>query len=178
MKTVSVCCDSCGAALDFPQGVKFVTCNYCKSKLKVKVTDSTAYTEVIEEVRAMSEDVKIIKYQNELERLDREWESQKALFMISRKNGASYLPTDVNSMSSFIPVLFGGLIGIAALSTAYFGGSRVNGITIFMFILSILTVLFGIGLLQNRYKMTKLFLRAEAKYKKSRRELLEQMHAE
>ena len=178
METVSVCCDSCGGTLDFPQGVSFVTCNYCKSKLKVKVTDSASFTEVIEEVRAMSEDVKTIKSQNELERLDREWESQKELFMITRKGGYSYLPTDLNTFSHFIPILFGGLLGVGALSITIFSEGKIDGIIIFMFILSIMTTLFGFGLIQNRYKMKKLFLRAEAKYKDNRSKLLKQVKAQ
>ncbi len=177
METVSVCCDSCGASLEFPNGVSFVTCNYCKSKLKVKQTSSTSYTEIVEEVRAMSEDVESLKKESRLERLDREWESQKELFMIKKKNGFSYLPTDVVSFSQFIPVLFGGLIGFVTLSIVLLSGNKVEGVTIFMLILSVLTILFGLFLIQNRYKMKNLYLKAELRYKDSRRKLLKEMNS-
>lgn len=92
MESVSVSCNNCGAALNVINKTKFVTCNYCKSQLKVQSSGETFYTEILEEIKDVADDVETIKLQNRLERLDREWGMNSKRFMIRDKNGHERLP--------------------------------------------------------------------------------------
>lgn len=94
---LSFSCNNCGAALEAPEKTNFITCNYCKSRLAVKCSTSAVYTEVIEEIREkvtdIHEDVEVIRLQNELERIDREWELEKTDYMVRTKAGHLVLPS-------------------------------------------------------------------------------------
>jgi Flp pilus assembly protein TadB len=93
MELLSLACGHCGAPLEVPDGTRFVTCGYCSSKLEVHRSGGAIYTEVLEALQKRTEeiadDVEILKLQNELERIDREWQENRAGYMIGSKHGAS-----------------------------------------------------------------------------------------
>ena len=98
MKAVTVDCNSCGAPLEVGQKTRFVTCRYCSKRLSIQHSESSVYTEVLDDIKEstdkISQDMEVIKLQNQLEQLDREWMLQREGFMISSKNGGKHLPTD------------------------------------------------------------------------------------
>ena len=90
--TVSVNCNNCGAPLELASSTNFVTCAHCGSRLAVKRTASAAFTEKLDEVAAhtqtMSRQLAEIAYRAELERIDREWEREKAKYSSGKSGGA------------------------------------------------------------------------------------------
>jgi hypothetical protein len=99
MELLSLTCGHCGAPLEVPQGTRYVTCGYCSSKLEVHHSGGAIYTEVLEALQkrteALADDVEILKLQNELERIDREWQADRESCMIRGKNGAMSEPSPV-----------------------------------------------------------------------------------
>ena len=95
MKVISVSCNHCGAPLEVPKKARFVTCKYCSSRLAIKATESATYTEVLEAIgertEKIAQDVETIKLQNRLERLDREWQTDRRRFMTRDKHGVERL---------------------------------------------------------------------------------------
>ena len=125
MKVVSLNCDRCGASLEIGAKAKFVTCAYCNAQLQIHHTSTAHFSEVLGEIQAatdkLSGDVAELKKQGELERLDREWESQRKRYMIQGKHGNYQLP----SVSGGVVVaLAGSGFGIFWM---FFTGSMMSG---------------------------------------------------
>ena len=130
MELLSLACGHCGAPLQVPEGTRYVTCGYCSSKLEVHHSGGAIYTEVLEALQKRTEeianDVEILKLQNELERIDREWQTDRESCMIRGKDGSLSEPSPVVGT-----VVFTVLIGIAIVwmiaaasqssPTAFFG---------------------------------------------------------
>ncbi|HEX8916619.1 MAG TPA: hypothetical protein VF796_29985 [Humisphaera sp.] len=111
-RVVSVACNHCGATLDVGGDTRFVTCQYCGSRLAVHRTGSAAYTEVLDELRQatrrLSDDVGTIKLQNELEALDREWAMRRDELMVDDGKGRRSVPTRVGAtVAGAATVVFG-----------------------------------------------------------------------
>lgn len=94
MNVVTVQCNECGAPLEVPASTRFLTCAHCGSSLRLQRSGGAAFTEVLESlerVGAQTEeirgDVETIKLQNELERLDREWEREERTLLPRDKHG-------------------------------------------------------------------------------------------
>jgi len=120
MELVPVNCNGCGAALDVGPETRFVTCVQCGARLAVKRSETAAYTEALEELDkktdAIVEQLAEIRLQNEIERIDREWEQERDRYMISHKNGTK---TEPNATMGIVMAIGAGLfvlvwIGFAA----------------------------------------------------------------
>ena len=76
METISVQCNHCGAPLQVVEATRFVTCQFCNSRLEVKRTGSSIFTEEVAQIAKntgkMAESLEVIALQSELERLGRE----------------------------------------------------------------------------------------------------------
>jgi len=96
MEAISITCNRCGAPLEIGRGVRFLTCNYCGSRLQVHQTDSATFTEVLETIQEhtsqMAEDVGVIRLQNEVEQLDRQWAIERESYLTHGKNGTTTEP--------------------------------------------------------------------------------------
>ena len=105
-QVISLRCQHCGASLQVGDTIRFVTCNYCHSELEVIKDDSTIYTQVLGKIEAatgaMAGSLKVIETQNEVERLDREWEAYKATTVAYRRDGRV---TDLRRDAGFAMVL-------------------------------------------------------------------------
>jgi hypothetical protein len=127
MKITKVCCQGCGADLQVDESVRYVTCNYCHARLEVVHDTSVTHTRLMEQIhestQRMAGNLGVIELQNDLERLDREWESRKEGFMMSGKHGHRYLPSTGGSIfGGAIMIVFGifwmsftgGIVGVGA----------------------------------------------------------------
>jgi hypothetical protein len=116
VKITRVCCQGCGANLEVDETIRFVTCNYCQARLEVVHDASTTHTRVLEEIREdtrrMVDNLRVIELQNDLERLDREWESRKQGFMMEGKHGHRHLPTAAGSIAGGMFLIVGGIVWI------------------------------------------------------------------
>lgn len=112
MKVTKVCCQGCGADLEVDEAIRFVNCNYCGAKLEVVHDATTTHTRLLEKLEKqtgeMAEDLKVIRLQNDLEKLDREWDRETQGFMVTGKNGQRSIPSAGGSMvGGGIAVVFG-----------------------------------------------------------------------
>lgn len=119
MKVMRVCCQGCGADLEVDESVRFVTCNYCHAKLEIVHDTSVTHTRLMEKIEQttdrMAGNLRVIELQNDLERLDREWEVRRESFMQTSKNGRRYIPSVAGSVIS--GVIFS-IVGVVMLGIA------------------------------------------------------------
>lgn len=147
MELLSLNCNHCGAPLEVPSSARFVTCNHCNSKLAVKRTGSTTYTELLEQIdqrtEQLTEQVAHLSYQNEIHRLDREWELERERYMVTGKHGHRRIPSETGSLvGGAVATVFGigwmvfasqigggafALFGLVFIGIAIFGSF--NGVT-------------------------------------------------
>jgi len=108
MRFVDSRCSHCGATLRVAQDATHVSCQYCHAELIVLHDGAAVTTRLLGEMKQdLGQKLDVLRVQNELERLDREWTLQRESFMVSGQHGARSIPTGAGS-------LFGGLILAAA----------------------------------------------------------------
>jgi hypothetical protein len=102
MKLFALTCANCGAALEVPAKVTHLTCEFCGTRLQVQRSGSAIYTEALDHIARtttrIEDNTEVIKLQNELERIDREWMLQREQYMVRGKDGQLSVPTKVASI--------------------------------------------------------------------------------
>ena len=107
MELIALNCNNCGSKLKVADSAKFVTCKHCDTQLAIHHNDGASFTELAEAASrveesakqieehagALSEQNRVIVLQNDLERLDREWATERDAMMIKGKNGHQHAPT-------------------------------------------------------------------------------------
>lgn len=61
MTTAKIACANCGASLSLPEGVRYVTCEYCGSSLEIKRSNGAAYSEIKEQLDQLKEGIQGVK---------------------------------------------------------------------------------------------------------------------
>jgi hypothetical protein len=121
MKTTKVCCQGCGADLEVDESIRFVTCNYCQSRLEIVHDETVTHSRLLEKIERktdeISEDLKVIRLQNELEQLDREWAMQSASMMVTDKNGSKSVPSATGSVVGGVIMTMIGIFWMVATSS-------------------------------------------------------------
>ncbi|HEY0008263.1 MAG TPA: hypothetical protein VGB55_06045 [Tepidisphaeraceae bacterium] len=78
--------------------------------MKIIHGDNSTYTEVLEAIaedtQQIASDTAIIRVQNDLERVDREWEAEMQSYMVTSKHGR-HLPSNGDMIAGGIVILFG-----------------------------------------------------------------------
>jgi hypothetical protein len=101
MRFIDSRCIKCGANLRVPPDANLVCCQYCNSELQVVRDGSVLTTRLLESMEEMKGDLghklEILRVQNEIERLDREWNLQRHEFMVHGKHG-SRIPSSAGSL--------------------------------------------------------------------------------
>lgn len=109
MKLLTLTCQQCGAPLEVPAKIKQLTCQFCGTRLQVQRTGSAAYTEVLDEVAEsvarVAETTEQLRIEQEISRLDREWQLGRERFMVRGKDGQLSVPGKTG-------VMFGGAIAV------------------------------------------------------------------
>lgn len=151
MKLLSVKCNDCGAPLEVAESTRFVTCNHCGSQLAVQRTASSVFTEKLEQLSQKTDQIagnlEVIRLQNELERIDREWAMERESLLVRGKEGQVHEPSGSSSLvGAFVAImvgtgwmiftsrmgapaifpLFGLVFIIAGVAGAFSGHSRAN----------------------------------------------------
>jgi len=146
MKVTKVCCQGCGADLQVDESIRFATCNYCHARLEIVHDPTVTHTRLLEDIgrttERMAGNLRVIELQNDLERLDREWQNRRESFMITGKNGYRSVPSEVGSVVRGAVMIVMGIVvlcmslkmggpgpsfGLAFIGIAIF--STVNGAT-------------------------------------------------
>ena len=161
-----VLCSQCGAPLEVPADVQFVTCKQCGVGLRVKHDATVAYTEVIDKLARttdqLSDHLAALRHEQQLERIDREWERERQSLMSTSKRGDTYVPTVA---SGVLAIVIGGGVGIAWTMMA---GSM--GAPFFFPLFGIVFVILAVGLGLATISKAQQYQRAEETYRRRRAE--------
>ena len=156
-QTFSVRCQNCGSPLQVNDSIRFVTCGYCHSELQVVRDASTIHTEVPQAIEKNTAttvtQLKVIELQNEIERLDREWDAWKEQNLGRNQDGTMTEPVSLTSPTTTLSV-----IGVLVLFTWII--MLVNGAP---FVALLLPAAFGLALLfvaDGHNKYVRSFLRS------------------
>jgi hypothetical protein len=106
MKVLSLACNRCGAPLEVREKTRFATCQFCHAKLAIHQEGNAAFTEVLEQINERAGQIENrlanIELQNEVARIDREWEQEREGYYIRGKHGSRHLPSKVGSVATTI----------------------------------------------------------------------------
>lgn len=164
-------CNKCGASLELPPGLRFVTCQFCGSRLEVRFAGGVAYADVLDASsdgdRQIAHDLQLIKLQNELNRLDQEWALEREQYREHDRYGGSRMPTAGNTARSVLFGILGVAFGIFWITMGSSNGApQIFPIFGLAFIgVAVVTTFRGIGR-HNQYGI------AAARYEGKRRRLL------
>jgi DNA-directed RNA polymerase subunit RPC12/RpoP len=164
MQVESVSCNNCGAPLEVGPGTNYVTCGHCGSRLAVKRTGTSLYTELLEKIDqktdAMARQLAELRYHAELERIDREWEQESQGFLITGKHGHKHEPTTAGA------IFGGGILIVFGLFFAIISGNM--GAPCLFSIVGVLFAGFGAYLLIRGPARAREFQQAKAAYRRRR----------
>lgn len=86
-----VCCQGCGADLQIDETIRFVTCNYCHARLEVVHDATVTHTKQLDHIERTTDQIarkiQVLERQNNLERLDREWEKFRQAVLVRDTQG-------------------------------------------------------------------------------------------
>jgi hypothetical protein len=160
----NVSCNNCGAPLEVPDTVSFVTCNHCNTRLAIRRTESTTFTEKLESIESqqnvMLEKLESLERQNAIARVDRLWESEKKKYMVKGNDGGSYEPSEAMAV---MPVV----VGVVVLLVSIGMSAQLSG----AFVIGIIGLCVGIGTSLYLMEKTKEFRRAKKRYRRRRIEV-------
>lgn len=133
MKLLTLSCQHCGAPLEVPAKLKHLTCQFCGTRLQVQKTGSAAYTEtlgeVAENVAKVAATTEQLRIEQEIARLDREWQLGRERFMVRGKDGQIRVPEKTPLLiGGGIAVVFGILWMLFAGGIAAFMGSGIHAV--------------------------------------------------
>jgi cation transport ATPase len=108
MEFITVTCNQCAAPLEVSKNSRFATCSFCQSRLEIHQSETAVFTEILDRLDQRSEmigdDVSIIRKQNELAQLDREWQAHRDSNAVSAKS--------TSTVGSCLPIL---VLGVFAM---------------------------------------------------------------
>ncbi len=169
----SLLCNGCGAPLEVPESANFVKCNHCQTQLAVRRNESSTFTESIDKLNAttesLAEQVTRLTRQQELAVLDREWEIERANYMITNnETGRSSVPTEGGAMiGGIVATVFGVLWMLFAIGITSGGPSGASLFPLF----GLLFIGVGIYSAINAGNKAHDYKRALARYKSKRAKL-------
>ncbi|MCH7225647.1 hypothetical protein [Haloferula sp. A504] len=176
MKVKAVCCQNCGADLEVDESIRFVTCNFCGSKLEIVHDSTTTHSRLLEEIGEktdrMSEDLKVIRLQNELEQIDREWQAQREGMMTKNKDGSRSKPSVFASVFGAGVVMVAGLVWFAMMAGVSSAGGP-SGFGMFGFVI----IGIGVVILISGVSRAGRYQQAEAEMLSKRRKLQAKLDA-
>jgi hypothetical protein len=121
MSARKLCCQGCGADLEVAEGIRFVTCNYCGARMEIVHDATTTHSRVLDKIEKttgeMAGDLKVIRLQNELEQLDREWEQERSRFLTRDKNGNASEPSPAAAIVGGVLAIGFGIFWISTASS-------------------------------------------------------------
>lgn len=102
MSVRKLCCQGCGADLEVDESIRFVSCNYCGARLEIVRDASITHSRLLDRIERntgeMAGDLRVIRLQNDLEQLDREWQSQRSKYLVTNKRGEVSEPSAATSV--------------------------------------------------------------------------------
>ncbi|MEZ6067649.1 MAG: hypothetical protein R3B90_18505 [Planctomycetaceae bacterium] len=166
MPTESLTCNSCGAGLQIPEGARYVRCNHCGGQLAIRRDASVAYTELIEQVAVQTEkltdQVAMLTYQNEINRIDQDWARERDSLMIRDKHGNKHQPSQ---FTAIIGAVIAGVMGLVVMTQ----GGGAFGLVFILF--------GGLAMAHGLWKLDA-YKAAEQRYQRRRRDVcIDEIHS-
>jgi hypothetical protein len=182
MSVETLNCNECGATIQVPSTAKYCTCNRCRAHLVVHRNSLATYTEAVPTPRAergdapppdrdwrdMTDRLDELAYQNELMRLDREWEMERERYMVYGRYGYRYVPNAAWSVVGGVLAVGFGLFW-TVMAFGFAGGAGGPGLFFPLFGLVFIAV--GIGASIYNFSKAQQYQRAYQDYLDRRRAL-------
>ncbi|MBI1347862.1 hypothetical protein GC163_16420 [bacterium] len=171
MELERVAYGNCGAGLQVPDGVEYITCRHCGSSLRVQHTESVTFTSVMQSLQKQSdriaENTDVLRLQNEILLLDQEWEQRSSHLMVHGKHGPVSTPDKTSS------VIGGVFITVFGLAWTIIAGSFSPVPAIF----ALMFVGFGLWNCVSTYRKAESFARLQAEHERKRSRILSQLRS-
>ncbi len=167
-------CNECGALIQVPTVARYVTCNRCGAHLVVQRTGIATYTESARRPapeandpawREMAERMEYLEQQNDLMRIDREWEMEREQYMVRGRYGGRYVPSTVAAVLTGVLSVGFGLFWVAITFGMMGGGG--GGFSFFP-LFGLLFIAFGIGMSIYQFSKAQQYQSAYADYQRRR----------
>src|SRR5262249_50719590 len=153
-----------GAPLEVPATTNYVTCNHCGSKLVIRRGESATYTELAGAIDQMAGQLAHLVHEQELERIDREWEEERQQYMIENKQGFRSVPNTTSSVVGGVAVTGFGILWTAmafAMTSGFSGfGGPFDAIGVCFPLFGVVFVLIGIGVSVASYRKAQAYQEA------------------
>jgi hypothetical protein len=177
MKVESISCNHCGANLDVSPSTQFVTCKFCGSRLAIRRTESSTYTELIDALapplNAMAESLGQVAHEQELARIDREWEIEREQYLISNNQGVRQVPNASASVIGGVVITVFGIFWtvMASSITSPFPEREGGGFASLFPLFGVLFILGGIAMSVYSYQKAQAYEQAYHRYQQRRAEV-------
>jgi hypothetical protein len=130
MKITAVRCQGCGAGLSVDETVRFVTCNYCHAQLEVVHEPSVTHTKLLEEVvrstEQLASQLKRVEWQNELLKLDRDWDRFRERCLVRDQQGNLQVPSvETAKLIAVVATILIAILTVVNAQTMGFGSALV-----------------------------------------------------
>jgi hypothetical protein len=173
MTTQHINCKNCGAPLDVPTTVRFVNCDQCGAQLTIQRSGSVSYTEAATgpALREVADRLEDIWRQNELARIDREWERERDKYMLyGAPYGRRFRPSVGRSIlvGTIMIVILAFWTLVASGAALLFGGTYCV-----LPICGVVAMCFALGVAINNRDHAKRYKDAYDAYQRRRFELLD-----
>lgn len=121
MSVKKLCCQGCGADLEVDETIRFVSCNYCGARLEIIRDASTTHSKLLDKIERqtgeMAGELKVIRLQNDLEQLDREWQVERSKYLVTNKRGVVSEPSSIGAVVGGVLVVVFGVIWTAGAAS-------------------------------------------------------------
>ena len=184
MQVQNLVCNACGAPLEVPESANFVTCNHCSSRLAIRRTESSTFTEQLEQLvettDRLSNQIGELNAHNELATIDREWRLERENYKVSGKDGHRAIPSKGESVVGGVVItVFGcfwtamafGVTSAASVFGTSFGPPPIVRVGFPLF--GILFVVGGIFKAAQTYSKATDYEAAEKRYRRRRQQASE-----
>jgi hypothetical protein len=189
MAGIMVPCNACGAKLHVPPHVRYVSCDRCGASLAVRQEGGAWFTESPQgpigaggstldnrDVERMNDRLEELSVQNELLRLDQEWQMEQERHMMTSKYGARYRPNAAGAVVMGVVAVVGGLIWMVFTGSMIANSpSGMGGPPTFLPLFGLLFIAFGVGAAIWQFSKAQAYKEAEETYKRRRRALLDRL---
>lgn len=172
MQTETVTCGGCGAPLSIPGNVEYVVCRFCQAQLHVQRHQSVVFTEVLQSLQQqterLAETTEVLRLQNEIALLDRDWDQQSAELMVRGKHGRVSVP---DKSSAIVGGVFLTLFGLfwTVMAGAMFPPMALFGI---------LFIIFGVMNCMKLHSNADRYEALQAAHHRQREDLLRRLQKE
>lgn len=97
MKTLPLNCNNCGAPLPVPESTRYLTCQYCDTRLEVVRKGNAAFTKVLGELQErtdqISSEVRRLQLENELLKVEQNWDRESNELKYRGQDGSGFEPS-------------------------------------------------------------------------------------